>query len=176
MLITSRLILRTITKDDIEDIFEYSKQKNVGPNAGWKPHETKEETLEIANQIFIEKENVWGIILKENNKLIGTVGIIKDPKRENDKAKMLGYAISEEYWGKGLMTEAVKKVIEYGFTKLELDLITAYCYPFNHRSQRVLEKCNFEYEGTLKQAEKTENGIVYDNKCYALLRKHDKRS
>lgn len=168
---TERLILKNLTKEDYEAIYKYSKEANVGPNAGWKPHESLEETIEIANMIFIEKEDVWGIFLKENNELIGTIGLIDDPKRENPKVKMLGYAMSEKYWGKGIMTEASKKVIEHGFNNLKLDLISAYCYPFNNRSKRVLEKNGFEYEGTLKQAEQIYNGKIYDNECYALYKK-----
>lgn len=168
---TNRLILRTITKNDCKEIYEYSKEENVGRNAGWKPHESIEETKEIAKQIFIDKQSVWGIIWKESNKLIGTIGLIDDPKRENDKAKMLGYAISEHYWGKGIMTEAVEQIIKYGFKNMNLDLISAYCYPFNNRSRRVLEKFGFTYEGTLKRAEEIYNGNVYDNMCYVLLNK-----
>ena len=97
-------------------------------------------------------------------------GLIEDPKRENDEVKMIGYAISEKHWGKGYMTESVKAVIEYAFTNLPITLISAYCYPFNNRSQRVLEKCGFEYEGTLKNAEKRYDGKICDNKCYAILK------
>lgn len=173
LLETERLYLRTIDENDIEDIYEYSKEKNVGPNAGWKPHENLEETINIAKQIFINQEGVFGIVTKENNKMIGSIGIINDPKRENDKSRMLGYAISEKYWKKGIMTEAVQKVIEYGFVDLKLDLISAYCYPFNMRSKRILEKNNFQYEGKLKQAEKIFDGNIYDNECYILINNHN---
>lgn len=165
---TTRLLLRTICTDDIDDIFEYSSAQNVGPNAGWKPHESKEETLEIMKSIFLEKETTWGIILKDSNKLIGSIGLIQDPKRVNEQAKMLGYALGEKYWGRKIMTEAASEVIRYGFGELYLDLISAYCYPFNIRSKGVLKKCGFSYEGTLKMAEKIYDGNIYDNECYAL--------
>ena len=152
-LLTKRLLLRAIDTDDIDDIFEYSNTENVGPNAGWKPHESKEETLEVMKTVFLDKENVWGIVLKYSNKLIGSIGLIEDPKRENERVRMLGYAIGEEYWGKGIMTEAVREVVRYGFNDLHLDLISAYCYPFNNRSKSVIKKCGFHYEGTLKMAE-----------------------
>jgi acetyltransferase len=169
-LTTKRFILRSITMDDIDDIYEYAKEENVGPNAGWKPHESREETIEIAKQIFIGQETVWAIVYKENPKVIGTVALIDDPKREYDRAKMIGYAISQNYWGRGIMTEVAKEVIEYGFEQLELDLISAYCYPFNLRSKRVIEKCGFQYEGTLKKAERVYNGEIYDNLCFALTK------
>ena len=167
---TKRLILRPIIKSDAEDIFEYSKGENVGPNAGWKPHKDIEETISIMECIFLDKEGVFGIISKETNKLIGSIGLISDPKRENDQIKMLGYAIGEKYWGKGYMTEAARALIEYGFNILNLDLISAYCYPFNQRSKNVIKKLGFKYEGTLSLCEKTYNGNIYDNECYALKR------
>jgi len=66
------------------------------------------------------------------------------------------------------MTEAVQKVINFGFNELNLVAIAAYCYPFNKRSKNILKKCNFDYEGTLKMAEKIFNGNIYDNDCYLL--------
>lgn len=167
---TKRLKLENIVLEDIKEIYEYSKEKNVGPNAGWKPHESIEETEEIAKEIFINKKEVWGIKLKDNNQLIGTIGLINDTKRDNLNTRMVGYAISEKYWGNGFMPEALERVIEYGFEDMGLELISAYCYPFNKRSQKVLEKCNFEYEGTLKRAEIIYNGNVYDNICYSILK------
>lgn len=163
---TKRLVLRGINEQDVDDIYEYACSPDVGPNAGWKPHENKEESMEVMKAIFLDQDGIWGIV--ESDKLIGSVGLIKDPKRENDNVRMLGYALSDKHWGKGIMTEAVKAVLRYGFDELDLDLISAYCYPFNDRSKNVLKKCGFCYEGTLKLAEKIYNGNVYDNDCYAL--------
>jgi putative acetyltransferase len=98
---SKRLILRPITDDDDEGIFAYSKNENVGVNAGWKAHANIEETRKIMKSIFLGKENVYGIASKETGKLLGTIGLIDDPKRQNNKARMLGYAIGEEYWGNG---------------------------------------------------------------------------
>ena len=168
MLETERLILRAITENDDEAIDAYSKNANVGPNAGWKPHENIEETRSIIKAVFLGKENVFGIVVKETGILIGSIGLIEDAKRDNDKVKMLGYAIGEEYWGNGYITEAAVAVIAYGFRSLNLDLISAYCYPFNERSKHVLEKLGFEYEGKLKLCEKRFDGLILDNECYAL--------
>jgi putative acetyltransferase len=65
----------------------------------------------------------------------------------------------------------VLAVLRFGFEELGLDLISAYCYPFNKRSQRVLEKCGFRYEGCLRLAEKRYDGKVLDNNCYAITNK-----
>ena len=165
---TERLILRPITENDAEALFEYCRNENIGSNAGWKPHENIEETREIMKLVFLDKENVFGMELKETGQLFGSIGLIPDPKRQNNQTRMLGYAIGENYWGKGYATEAVKALIRFGFEKLGLSLISAYCYPFNERSKRVLNKCKFVYEGTLRLAEKCYDGEVIDNECYSI--------
>lgn len=167
---TSRLLLRPITEDDLDMVYEYSKGPNVGPNAGWKPHESKDETLEIMRAIFIGQDNVWGIVLKETGRLIGTIGLIHDPKRQNEKARMLGYAIGEAYWGRGLTTEAASEAIRYGFEDCGFALLSAYCYPHNTRSKRVLEKCGMSCEGCLRKAERLYDGTVLDHLCFSIAK------
>lgn len=163
-----RLVLRPVVLTDAQDIFEYSRRPLVGPNAGWKPHESVEETLEIIKIMFLEQETVWGIVLKETRKLIGTIGLIDDPKRKNPSVKMLGYAMSDLHWGRGYMTEAARGAIQHGFEQCSLALISVYCYPENTRSKRVIEKCGFVYEGTLRLAERLYTGEVRDNMCFSL--------
>lgn len=167
---TERLLLRPIVESDIDDIYEYCKNPNVGVHAGWKPHDDKEETARIMEEIFLNQESTWGIIRKEGGKLIGTIGLIEDPKRENDEIMMLGYAIGEPYWGRGLTTEAAKAVLEYGFLKMRLPLISCSCYPYNLRSRNVIEKCGFHYEGTLRMAARRFDGEVLDSACFSLTK------
>lgn len=170
MIETERLILRSIVENDATDIFEYAQETNVGPNAGWKPHDNIDETRELMKQIFIDQPYVFGIVLKKNHKMIGSIGLIKDPKRENPHARMLGYALSEHYWGQGLMTEASKAIIDLGFEDPEINIITCCCYSFNHRSHRVIEKCGFKYEGCLRQCEMRYDGKVFDMESFSLMR------
>ena len=167
---TERLLLRNITENDTDDIYAYACSPNVGPNAGWKPHESREETLAVMKTVFLNHETVWGIILKESNKLIGSIGLMEDAKRQYKGARMIGYAIGEPYWGTGYTTEAAREVIRYSFEVLKIDLVSAYCYPFNARSKNVMRKCGLLYEGTLKMAEKIFSGELYDNECYAITR------
>lgn len=173
MIETERLLLRPVTEQDTEDIYEYSKCENVGPNAGWKPHESIEETREIMNLVFLGKEGVFAIVVKETGKLIGTIGLIDDPKREYSGSRMLGYALGEAYWGHGYATEASQALVHYGMNVLQLRLISAYCYPFNERSKRVLAKLGFQYEGRLSLSEMLYDGEVYDHECYALVCKDE---
>lgn len=165
---TDRLLLRPFTESDASDVFESCKNPNLGNNAGWKPHETIQETLDILNSVFIGKEGIWAIVSKDTRKVIGSIGIIPDPKRENPHARMLGYWLEEKQWGQGFMTEAVQAVLNYGFTQMSLHLVTANCYPHNQRSQRVLEKNGFIYEGRLHQAELMHDGQINDHLCYYL--------
>lgn len=88
---TNRLVLRPFSESDAPDVFESCKNPNLGNNAGWKPLETIEETIDVLNTIFIGKEGVWAIVSKETQQVIGSIGIIPDPKRENPHARMLGY-------------------------------------------------------------------------------------
>ncbi|WP_417186014.1 GNAT family N-acetyltransferase [Bacteroides sp.] len=167
---TERLLLRPFQESDAEAFFKCCQNPNIGNNAGWKPHGSLEESQEILRSVFISQSGIWAIILKEDGRLIGSVGIIPDPKRENPQARMLGYWLDESHWGKGYMTEAVQSVLDYGFNTLQLSLITANCYPHNKRSQQVLKRHGFIYEGTLHQAELTYDGHLYDHQYYYLAK------
>lgn len=168
MLETERLLMRPFQEDDAEAVFACCQNPNLGNNAGWAPHKTVEESLEIIRNVFIGQGYVWAITLKDTHRLIGCIGFIPDPKRENPKVRMLGYWLDETEWGKGYMTESVRSVLNFGFDKLRLSLITATCYPHNKRSQQVLERNGFIYEGRLHQAEVAYDGKTYDYLCYYL--------
>ncbi|MDD4844660.1 MAG: GNAT family protein [Anaerotignum sp.] len=170
MLKTERLILRILTEDDAFDIFAYSKDEAVGKNAGWKPHESLEESKQILNEVFLGKEDVFGISLKQSGKLIGTLGLMPDFTRINGNARMLGYAIGKDAWGKGFMTEAVAALLSYGFLEKGYGLISVSHYLDNFRSQRVIEKCGFQFEGVQRQAELRYDGTLMDKKWYSLTK------
>ncbi len=167
---TKRLLLRPVLETDAEDMYEYSKNPNVGPNAGWAPHKSIEETAEVIKAIFLNKDGIFSIVVPETGKVIGSVGLIQDPMRENEKALMIGYALGEEYWGKGIMTEAAQAVIKYGFEELGLELVSARYYPHNNASKRILEKCGMVYEGTLRRGEKLFDGQILDLVCCSVTK------
>ena len=165
---TERLLLRPFNDNDAERLFACCQNPELGNNAGWKPHDSLEESEEVLQSFFMKQVDTWAIILKENNLLIGSIGLIEDPKRENKNVRMIGYWLDKEYWHKGYMAEASEKVIDYGFNELNLSLITAHCYPHNQRSKGVLKRSGFVYEGILHQAEITADEKVYDHECYYL--------
>jgi len=134
---TERLILRAWEITDLDNFFEYASINGVGEKAGWEHHKSKDESLEIL-KMFIDEKKVFAIVLKENQKTIGSIGIEEcrqdlDKNLENLLGRELGYVLSKDYWNKGIMTEAVSKVIEYCFKILKLNYL------------RVLEKLNFKY-------------------------------
>ena len=146
---TERLILRPWTLHDLDDFFEYAKNPDVGPRAGWLPHENKEKSLEILN-MFIADKKTFAIVYKENNKVIGSLGIERYGSEDklteffDYQGREIGYVLSKDYWGKGLMPEVVQAVINYCFDKLNLDFLLCGYFDFNNQSKRVQEKCGFK--------------------------------
>lgn len=166
---TQRLILRSFKQADLDDFFEYAKDPEVGPMAGWAPHNDIRLTQNILNH-FIQSGEVWAIVHKQSCKVIGSIGIHSDEKRKPKNIRMIGYVLAKAYWGQGLVPEGVEAVLKYCFEDLELDLVTVYHYPHNARSKAVIEKCGFTYEGTLKMASEIYDGRIYDDVCYSLTK------
>ncbi|MDF3000111.1 MAG: N-acetyltransferase [Bacillota bacterium] len=167
---TERLLLRDWSIEDVDDLYDYAKNPNVGPHGGWKPHESKVESLEIMQSLFIDKYDSWAIVHKETGKVIGSIGYESDARRPGINCRELGYAMHEDYWGRGIMTEAAKAVIRHAFLKMDVPMIAIYRSPLNERSGRVIEKCGFTFEGTLRNAYKIYDGTVRDVNCYSMLK------
>ncbi len=166
---TPRLILRDWTEDDLEDLYGYASDPEVGPAAGWKPHESLEESRKILTEMFLGSTQVWAVEDRETGRVIGSVGLHGDAKRPGvPGVKMLGYVLARAAWGRGLMTEAVGEVLRYAFEEERLSMVSVFHYPFNSRSRRVIEKCGFRYEGTLRRASSRYDGVLLDDVCYAL--------
>lgn len=169
---TERMVLRPLTMADAEDVFAYSRDPEVGPRAGWEPHANIEATYEVMQTVFIGQPHVFGMELRATNTVVGSVGLLPDPRRENDEVLMIGYALSRAWWGQGLMTEAVAALLRYAFDEINpaLTAVTSYTYPFNKPSQRVLEKNGFVFEASLSLAEKRYDGEVFGNDFFLLTR------
>jgi len=146
---TKRLILRPFKQQDLEDFYEYAKVEGVGERAGWIHHESIDKSQSILD-LFIDEDKTFAIVLKENNKVIGSLGVEKYGMEEvlteffDYQGREIGYVLSKDYWCKGLMTEAVKAAINYLFNELNLDFLTCGYYEFNSQSKRVQEKCGFK--------------------------------
>lgn len=151
---TERLVLRPWRESDLNDFFEYASVDGVGEMAGWKHHESIETSKEIL-KTFISNKNIFAIVYKDNNKVIGSLGIHNSWVNDEDeyrrlKAKEIGYVLSKDYWGKGIMPEAVKRVINFLFDEIKLDAVTICHFLHNHQSKRVIEKCGFKFVRKVK--------------------------
>lgn len=146
---TERLLLRPWRMEDAPDLYEYARTEEVGPMAGWVPHRSLEESKEIV-AMFIRGKNTFALEHKETGKVIGSIGIeelsaLPGKEYEPLLGREMGYVLSKEYWGRGLMPEGVRRVIHYCFEELSLDFLTASHFAWNQQSRRVIEKCGFHF-------------------------------
>lgn len=146
---TKRTILRPFAMDDAEDVYAYCSDLRVGPIAGWKPHESLEESREIIRTVF-SAPDVFAVVDRETGRVIGSAGFVTPSRGEahEGRSQEIGYALSPDYWGRGLMPEVVEELLRYGFQALGLDEIWVTHYQENHQSRRVIEKSGFLYAFT----------------------------
>ena len=160
---TNRLMLRPFNIDDLGDFYEYASVDGVGQMAGWLPHKNIEESLSIL-KMFIDEKKTFAIVY--NNKVIGSLGIEEYdekqlPEYADKLGREIGYVLSKDYWGKGLMPEALNEVIRYCFEDLKLDFLACGHFTDNNQSKRVQEKCGFYHYKLVKH--ETRYGIVKDS-------------
>ena len=167
---TERLILRKLRLEDAKDVFEYASDPEVSKYVTWEPHRSIEDSINLikfTHEYYERKEGIiWGIVYKENNKVIGTCDI--SPVTKHFRSE-IAYALARNYLGKGLMTEAVKEVIRFGFERMNLNRIQAMCIPENIGSYRVMEKVGMKYEGLIREYLYIK-GKFQDLKLYSILR------
>ena len=149
---TERLILRRWEEADAESLYEYAKDPDVGPIAGWPPHKSIEESLGIIKTVFCSEE-AYAVCLKKDNKAIGAIELKLNghtDMTERDDECELGYWIGKPFWGRGLIPEAAEEIIRHGFEDLEMRAIWCGYYDGNEKSKRVQEKLGFKYQWTTK--------------------------
>ena len=122
----------------------------------------------ISSMLSANEDETFAFAITLDDKVIGSIGVFRQQNIHRQTAEM-GYYIAEEYWGKGIMTDAVKQICEYVFKNSDILRIYAEPFAYNTGSCRVLEKAGFQYEGTLRN-NAVKNGKVIDMKMYSLLR------
>ena len=122
----------------------------------------------ISAMLSTDESETFAFAITVDNMVIGSIGIFRQGNIHRQTAE-LGYYIAEEYWGKGIMTEAVKQICEYVFANSDIIRIYAEPFAYNIASCRVLEKVGFQYEGTLR-SNAVKNGRVIDMEMYSLLK------
>lgn len=169
---TERLLLRRVNSNDIKEIFALRSNPETMKYIPRPLVKTDEDALEhiamIDSKIDCNEGINWAITLKNNSKLIGIIGHYRI-KPEHYRAE-LGYMLLPEYHGKGIVSEAVKEAIKYGFQVMKLHSLEAIIDPDNHASAKVLEKNGFVKEAHLKENEFYE-GRFLDTIIYSILNK-----
>lgn len=167
---TERLILRPWRDTDLEDFYAYASVEGVGEMAGWPHHTSEEESRKILT-IFQKERKTFALELKSNGKVIGSLGLEKYNDAEADMGSLqgreVGYVLSRDYWGQGLMPEAVQAVIRYCFQTLNYDFLLCGHFERNDRSRRVIEKCGFSYMKNISY--ETQKGATEDTRLYCLM-------
>ena len=170
---TDRLLLRALEDADLSDFYAYASVPGVGERAGWKHHESIEESKEILRSLA-ESREVLSLYHKADRKMIGTLGLHRSWANDVEgysgfTVKEIGYVLSKDYWGQGLMPEAVGAVIRHCFQTVRLDALTCCHFLENDRSRRVIEKSGFRFmrkstfvSGSL--------GETFEDMQYILLR------
>ena len=166
---TARLLLRRWQKRDVDDLYEYARHPEVGPNASWLPHPNRQHSMLVLVKVFMKEDGQWAIEHKELRKVIGAISLHRDAKRSAPNTRALGYSLSHDFWGQGLMSEAAPVVVAYGFERMRLDLISCYHFEGNERSRRIIEKCGFTFEGILRHCTSVGKNIHQDY-CYSMTR------
>jgi len=169
---TDRLTLRPWRQEDLDDFFEYACVDGVGQMAGWLPHESKETTQMVLDSFITHKKT---FALEYEGKVIGSLGIefYKEdefPELDKLRGRSIGYVLSKEYWGRGLMPEAVKAVQKFLFETVGFDFLLVSHYVWNGQSRRVIQKSGFRYLKTIPL--KTHYNTIEDTLVY-LLRKEE---
>ncbi len=132
------------------------------------PYTEQDATDYITAMLSADKNDTFAFAVTINNKVIGSIGAFRQVNIHKQTAE-LGYYIAEEYWGRGIMTEAVKQLCEYVFSKSDIIRIYAEPFAYNTASCRVLEKAGFQYEGTLRN-NAVKNGKIISMKMYSILK------
>lgn len=156
MLKTKRLILRHWEESDAESLYEYAKDPEVGPVAGWKPHGSIEESRDIIKTVLNGPE-AYAVCLKEDNKAIGAIELMLGGSSvnsiRNDDECELGFWIGKPFWGRGLIPEAADELLRRAFEDLGMNKVWCAYFDGNSKSRRAQEKIGFVYQCTKEGVE-----------------------
>lgn len=163
--------LRKWRKSDVDSLVKYANNKNIAVNLTDMfpcPYTRADAEKFIAYATSDTPNHLFAIEI--NDEAVGSIGIHPQTDIHRQNAE-LGYWLAEPFWGKGIITSAVKQIVDYTFHNTDIERIFARPFGCNIASQKVLEKNNFHLEGRF---EKTiiKNGELRDELIYAIRRIH----
>ena len=143
---TDRIILRPWRDSDAEVLYRWASDPDVGPRAGWAPHKSVEESLEIIRTVFNDAFHTWAIELKATGEAIGAMGYGPScecnlPVREGEP--LIGYWVAKPYWNQGICTEALRLMLDHIRETTDIQSLISGHFVDNPASGRVMEKCGF---------------------------------
>lgn len=168
---TNRLLLRRFTPNDIEPAFQnWMHDDEVTKFLRWPAHASMQVTEEVVlSWVDQYKQNnfyLWAIILKEIDEPIGSISVVD--QKEAVASVHIGYCIGRKWWRQGITSEAFLGIIPFLLEQVKANRIESQHDPNNPNSGKVMVKCGLQYEGTLRQADISNQGIV-DAAMYSLL-------
>lgn len=146
---TERLLLRPVNPNDLTDIHEIVSDPAVAETAGFSLCENTEDSVKRMLEYMDDNETL-AVVLKATGKMVGTISLQKRnwsmyPISPDLKGREFGFDLNRNYWGRGLMPEAVRAVRDYCFQVLDYDFLTAGYFLGNEKSRRAIEKCDFAF-------------------------------
>jgi [ribosomal protein S5]-alanine N-acetyltransferase len=169
-IVTSRLLLREVTLADAAQLFYLRSDPAVLKYLDKEPEKSVDETIALINQVKKNKEDgdgiLWGITLKDSDIIVGTICYWRMQK-EHFRAE-IGYALHPAQQGKGIMDEAIKAVLQYGFESIQLHSVEANVNPANEASRKLLERNGFIKEAYFRE-NYYYNGQFLDSVIYSLI-------
>lgn len=159
ILSTERTVLRPWCEADAERLYSLASEKELAKWCGFKPHTSVADSLNVLHNILISPQN-RAIVLKSENAVVGSFGMFNSDVVSGDDECELGYWLGREYWGRGLVPEAVKAVMGYARNTRGVNRVYIAYFDGNDRSRRVTEKCGFKYAKTLPPKEWTPTGKI----------------
>ncbi len=142
---SSRLVLRRWNNEDVQVMFDMASDPAIGMRAGWRPHETLQDSLDFIVDSRL-RPDAYAVIERSTGRPIGCVELLHDPKiiRKGPKDAEIGYWIGSQYWNRGYATEAVGILLDKAFS-IGIPKVWGQCLEDNIASYRVLEKCGFRF-------------------------------
>ena len=179
---TSRLILRPWTAEDAPELFKYASDPGIGPAAGWAAHKSVEESSAVIDGV-LSAPGTFAVVLRETGLPVGSVGIVRPPRvpGAGENEAELGCWLGRPYWGRGLIPEALGRLLESCFFELGCEAVWYCWYDGNDKSRRVGEKLGFTYHHSEENVDcpligerRTEHCARLEAGAYRALKSLDK--
>ncbi len=163
-----KIFIRSLLPGDEEGLYRIYSDERLCLASGSKPVRDIAQAKEKLNMLM-QAGDSFAIVLTETMKVVGVISVRQDIHRFNRNAYMLGYVLQRDYWGRGIMPQAVGYMVKYLFRNMGADVVAAAHFVGNEQSKRVLEKCGFVYEGTMRADYLRYDGAVLDSCIYSIL-------